>query len=450
MSLLAQLIIFTLEPSPTLEETLFPNEPAGKFRFVTLDSAFHKFYPAKRIAAPTMSNLFRILSTLAKERPDVCHCTSDAIALQFGLAGKLTGVPVVTSMHTDVQLALGHAGAPQLAMMATGLKDMMESRLLDGCATTSPSFLAKLEGMNIHCDHVVKTAVLVDTFTPESRCHKTRSQLTFGHPGGFLVVFVGRLSPEKGIDKLLKMTKALDGCYLALIGDGPMADHLASLHGARNRVYCVPGFLSHKELPTIYASADVHATCSEFETLGNTVLEAHSCGIPVVAPRTQGFVDTITNGSDGFLYDPKKGGGLGEGIRRLEILRDDADLRVKMGAAGRAKVLKQSPELVAADIVGWYGERMQKYRSAWLPQAVLAIFPLMLAVLSVSLVWYSANLVYHMLELGAAGVDSVANAIKHMRSIASTSPLFKSIKSSYSSLSMTPVVDVRRKGKQET
>ena len=43
----------------------------------------------------------------------------------------------------------------------------------------------------------------------------------------------------------------------------------------------------------------------EFETLGNTVLEAFSCGIPVVVPRTQGFCDTVSDKINGYLFEPR-------------------------------------------------------------------------------------------------------------------------------------------------
>lgn len=54
----------------------------------------------------------------------------------------------------------------------------------------------------------------------------------------------------------------------------------------------------------IYSSSDIHISASEFETLGNTVLEAFACGIPVVVPRTQGFSDTVKHEVDGFLFAP--------------------------------------------------------------------------------------------------------------------------------------------------
>ena len=49
----------------------------------------------------------------------------------------------------------------------------------------------------------------------------------------------------------------------------------------------------------------LHLIHIEFETLGNTVLEAFSCGIPVVVPRTQGFCDTVSDQVNGYLFEPR-------------------------------------------------------------------------------------------------------------------------------------------------
>lgn len=63
-------------------------------------------------------------------------------------------------------------------------------------------------------------------------------------------------------------------------------------------------YLDNKILSKIYASSDLHISASEFETLGNTVLEAFACGIPVVVPRAQGFLDTVDDNFDGLLFNP--------------------------------------------------------------------------------------------------------------------------------------------------
>jgi glycosyltransferase involved in cell wall biosynthesis len=115
-----------------------------------------------------------------------------------------------------------------------------------------------------------------------------RKELTFSDPtGGFLCVYVGRISREKRIDIIAEAIGSIDGAYLAIVGDGPDADAFQALHGKDNRIHCKPRFLTHEELAEVYASSDVHVSASQFETLGNTVLEAFACGVPVVVPRTQ-------------------------------------------------------------------------------------------------------------------------------------------------------------------
>ena len=76
------------------------------------------------------------------------------------------------------------------------------------------------------------------------------------------------------------------------------------MHGASSRIYCRPSFLSHEQLARVYASADLHVSASEFETLGNTVLEAFACGLPAVVPLTQGFCDTVEDGASGLFFQP--------------------------------------------------------------------------------------------------------------------------------------------------
>jgi glycosyltransferase involved in cell wall biosynthesis len=61
-------------------------------------------------------------------------------------------------------------------------------------------------------------------------------------------------------------------------------------------VWFVPGFLKQDELAQVYASVDVVASASTFETFGFTALEAMACGTPFLGPRAQGFRDVVEHG----------------------------------------------------------------------------------------------------------------------------------------------------------
>jgi phosphatidylinositol alpha 1,6-mannosyltransferase len=111
------------------------------------------------------------------------------------------------------------------------------------------------------------------------------------------------------------------------------------MHGKHHRIYCRPRFLTHAELAEVYASSDLHVSASEFETLGNTVLEAFACKVPVVVARTQGFCDTVTDGENGFLFTPKDS----MDARALILkLKQDPALRAQMGERGYASVSQSS------------------------------------------------------------------------------------------------------------
>lgn len=219
-----------------------------------------------------------------------------------------------------------------------------------------------------------------------------RKELTFGDPdpNAFLCVYVGRISNEKRLDLMLDAVRQLKGvgkAYLAIVGDGPSAIAFAGLHGPEHGVYCQPRFLGHAELAEVYASCDVHVSASEFETLGNTVLEAFACGVPVVVPRTQGFRDTVHHEKDGFLFNP---GDVSDAVVYLQRLKDDSALRRRMGAEGLRAVNARSISYVVGDLLQWYERGRQTYLRrrgelvyrTLVPLALLVLVPFAIALFS--------------------------------------------------------------------
>ncbi|CAN0157214.1 unnamed protein product, partial [Ectocarpus sp. 12 AP-2014] len=196
-----EMLVFTLEKHPQLEPAADPG--SKPIRFVTLDSSFLAVYPTKRLAMPTLTNMNMICNTIRLERPDVLHCTLDCISAFFILAAKFYHVPVVGSVHTDVQELLAELNVAPIAGSLITFKEGVESRLLDSCATTSPSFKSKLAGRGVVCDHIIKTGVKVGQFRPGVSNAEVRNRLTFGNPEGLLVVYVGRFGPEK-VSKIVK------------------------------------------------------------------------------------------------------------------------------------------------------------------------------------------------------------------------------------------------------
>jgi glycosyltransferase involved in cell wall biosynthesis len=136
------------------------------------------------------------------------------------------------------------------------------------------------------------------------------------------ILFVGRLSPEKGIHELVQATR---GMNLVVAGDGPLRDVVPTLHG----------FLPHDELQKLYARAALVVLPSFREGLPLSILEAMAHARPVVATPVGGVGALVEDGRTGLLVPPGDPLALRKAIERL---LGDRGLRRKLGQAGRQKV----------------------------------------------------------------------------------------------------------------
>ncbi|KAJ1435873.1 hypothetical protein B484DRAFT_445919 [Ochromonadaceae sp. CCMP2298] len=154
-------ILFTMEDEP---EDL----PASTCT-VTLDHVIFPSYPNKKVAWPTARAFSAIMSTLAREKPEILHVVADGFSNMFTLAGLWLGIPVVGSFHTDILDLLSTHNAFGFQKLLVQTKEAMDSVVLDSCATTSSSFMKKLSSQGVHCEHIIITAVDVITFSPSKK-----------------------------------------------------------------------------------------------------------------------------------------------------------------------------------------------------------------------------------------------------------------------------------------
>lgn len=135
-------------------------------------------------------------------------------------------------------------------------------------------------------------------------------------PDVVTLAFLGRVAPEKGIESLLESTRRLPlgGWALLIAGDGKDAyvSHLKSRFDA-------PGirWLGWVEPRRVYRDADWVVVPSLWhEPLPRVILEAHACGVPVVASDRGGNPEVVRHGETGLLYDPGEAGALASALAR--------------------------------------------------------------------------------------------------------------------------------------
>jgi len=105
-----------------------------------------------------------------------------------------------------------------------------------------------------------------------------------------ILLYVGRLAPEKNIDKLIEMFKTINDYNLVIVGYGPEEKKLKKLAKDNNNIIFVDK-QNHDKLPYYYQIARAHITLSESETFGLTLLESLSCGTPIIYSNCTVFTE---------------------------------------------------------------------------------------------------------------------------------------------------------------
>lgn len=157
-----------------------------------------------------------------------------------------------------------------------------------------------------------------------------------------IILSVGRLGSEKSVDFLLKAFKHIrekskENYVLVLVGEGKQKEELMLLARELKIADKVifTGAIPNKDIPKVYADAEVFIFASQTETQGMVVIEAMASRLPVVAVKDKAYKGVVINGETGFLVrkNPKE---FAEKV--LQILQDET-LRKEM--AKKAYVIAQ-------------------------------------------------------------------------------------------------------------
>jgi glycosyltransferase involved in cell wall biosynthesis len=265
--------------------------------------------PWRLLVVPGFMASYALAARRAAVTADVVH----AHWLPSALAARATGKPYVLQLWgTDVELA---RRLPALARP-----------LLRGAAAVVAASNALADAgraLGARAVEVIPSGVELpdEVGSPDSPPH---------------VLFVGRLSEEKGI---LEFLEASEGMPRVIVGDGPL----------RAQVPEAVGFVPPDELGQWYARAAVVCVPSRREGYGMTAREAMAHGRAVVASDTGGLRDAIRSEQTGLLVPARDPAALKSALQRL--LRDD-ELRTRLGDAARAAAREQfSQEAEAAALV---------------------------------------------------------------------------------------------------
>ena len=255
-------------------------------------------YPELKLALPPIGTK----QALEKFKPDLIHVVNPAF---LGVGGiyyaKTMNIPLVASYHTHLPQYLQHYGLGALeGLLWELLKAAHNKANLNLC--TSSAMVQELTDHGIEKVDLWQRGVDTEMFQPHLASAQMRSRLSQGNPEAPLLLYVGRVSAEKQIEGIKPVLEAIPEARLAIVGDGPSREALEA-HFAGTNTHFV-GYLQGLELASAFASADAFVFPSRTETLGLVLLEAMAAGCPVVAARSGGIPDIVTDGVNGYLFEP--------------------------------------------------------------------------------------------------------------------------------------------------
>jgi glycosyltransferase involved in cell wall biosynthesis len=276
-------------------------------------------YPELKLAIPNPSIDF----ALKRFKPDLIHVVNPAV---LGIGGiyyaKKLNIPLVASYHTHLPQYLHHYNLGALEGILWELLKLAHNQAqLNLC--TSTAMVDELVNHGIEKVDLWQKGVDTDSFHPSLASQEMRNRLSQGNPDVPLLLYVGRVSAEKEIDKIKPVLESIPEARLAIVGNGPARDELETLFANTNTNFV--GYLHGEELGAAYASSDAFIFPSSTETLGLVLLEAMAAGCPVVAARRGGIPDIVTDGVNGYMFNPDDSQGAITATRRLLAHKEESE-----------------------------------------------------------------------------------------------------------------------------
>lgn len=270
------------------------------------------YYPHLRMGLPCYRF---VLKQIREKQPDIVHIVTEGpLGLAALAAAKRCGVKVSAGYHTAFHDFSRYFGWKVLAWPLLGYM----KRFHNSCnATCVPSQTTEqqLTHFGFRRLYQVGRGVDVQKFSPRHRSPTLRAQWGAGSETTVLL-YVGRVSPEKGIDTVIEGFKALQlaqlhrDVKLVVVGDGPDKARLQTQYQDDDSIIFA-GFQTGDALAAHYASCDAFVFASQVETFGNVVTEAMASGLPVFAYHdaaaallvNQACGQTVTLGDDSAFVD---------------------------------------------------------------------------------------------------------------------------------------------------
>lgn len=255
---------------------------------------------------------------------DIIHVCSKP---KFAYLASSLDTPIVTTMHGTPH-SLFH---DYLNPLSSSYHLLESSDVINGIGVASE----KVENRTNSDVVSVNPGVDTDLFTPEGKIIETERPT---------ILFVGRFVPAKDLDTLIdgfsEIVEKYPGSELLLIGDGPLMGQVQSKveKMSISENIRLAGYVENEDLAKYYRSSDIFVLSSRSENHPITLMEAMSCGLPVIAPDIGWIPNMMTDGQEGRIVTQ---GDVGELADAIEYILESEERKKKMGNRGRERAEKE-------------------------------------------------------------------------------------------------------------
>ena len=317
--------------------------------------------------------------------PDVVHCHTWYSHLAGCLARPLTGAPLVLTTHSLEPHRPWKVEQLGSAYHATTWIERTAYENADGVVAVSRAMkedVQTLYGVAPDRVRVIHNGIDPDEYRPRPAPETLRRVGV--NPDIPIVLFVGRITRQKGILHLVRAIKYLNpGMQVVLCAGAPdtkeIASEMAALiaeakRDAKSEIIWIPEMLPKEDVISLYTHASVFVCPSVYEPFGIINLEAMACETPVVAAAVGGIPEIVVPGKTGLLVPFEAEGGDSPEPRDPEAfsralaaavneLMAAPERRESMGKAARARVLEYfSWTHIAQVTLAFYRELIERRR----------------------------------------------------------------------------------------
>ena len=251
---------------------------------------------------------WQVYTAFKRIQPDVVHIVTEGpLGLAALLAAQPLKLPISSGFHSPFHEFSNHFGMKWLTPAVVHYLRWFHNQC-DLTCVPSAQTQAQLTALGFQGPfEVVGRGVDTVHFSPDFRSEALRQQWQ-ANDDTTVLLYVGRLSPEKRIDQVIEAYRALQraqparSLQLVLVGDGPDRARLEQL--APDAWFA--GMQTGASLAAHYASADVFCFASQVETYGNVVPEAMASGLPILAYALASAALLVESGQTGWLAPPQR------------------------------------------------------------------------------------------------------------------------------------------------